>query len=431
MWKAQIPYFARHCRVLTFDPRGSERSDRPRDLGAYAETEFVADALAVMDATDTDRAVLVSLSRGAQRALLLAAEHPERVLAAAFVDPCFPASPFGGLRWRIMAHPRLRPALLIRPPVAAGWLKFNGAHWRADYLDFVSGSSIGVQHAALDPADRGRDRLGARDRRGDAIASTSGTSPRSRFPGRFRLSLAPRVRFPVPSHLDSRQRGHGIPADVKGVVQKQLAERLLTVTDGGQRPAGPASPLTVNIGAARLHSERGLRAFTERFAQASRRLHGRLKIVVLDQHLLPIAGGHPMSVAEDRYKTDRTIKEMLGLVPEFFQRVPDYLLPTEWASFKSLVLSDQTAIPNKYKEMIGLAVSGATRCRYCAYFHTEAARLFGATEDEINETALVAKHTMGWSTYLNTLQFDYDQFTSEFDQIAAHIREQQAVGAPA
>ncbi len=28
---------------------------------------------------------------------------------------------------------------------------------------------------------------------------------------------------------------------------------------------------------------------------------------------------------------------------------------------------------NRDKEMIGLAVSGATRCRYCAYFHAEAA----------------------------------------------------------
>jgi AhpD family alkylhydroperoxidase len=138
-----------------------------------------------------------------------------------------------------------------------------------------------------------------------------------------------------------------------------------------------------------------------------------------------------MSVVEDRREVDRDIEEVFGRVPEFFQRVPDYLLPTEWGSFKSLMLSDQTAIPSKYKELIGLAVSGATRCRYCAYFHAEAARLFGATEDEINETALVAKHTMGWSTYLNTLQFDYDAFTAEFDQIAAHIREGMAAGAPA
>jgi len=138
-----------------------------------------------------------------------------------------------------------------------------------------------------------------------------------------------------------------------------------------------------------------------------------------------------MSVVEDRREADRDIEEVFGLNPDFFQRVPDYLLPTEWASFKSLMLSQETAIPNKYKEMIGLAVSGATRCRYCAYFHAEAARLFGATEDEINETALVAKHTMGWSTYLNTLQFDYDAFAAEFDQIAGHIREQMAAVAPA
>jgi AhpD family alkylhydroperoxidase len=136
-------------------------------------------------------------------------------------------------------------------------------------------------------------------------------------------------------------------------------------------------------------------------------------------------------IPEDRREVTRDIEETLGLVPEFIDRVPDYLLPTEWASFKSLQLSDQTAIPNKYKEMIGLAVSGATRCRYCVYFHTEAARLFGASDEEITETALIAKNTMGWSTYLNTLQFDYDKFVEEFDQITAHVREQMAAGAPA
>ena len=99
----------------------------------------------------------------------------------------------------------------------------------------------------------------------------------------------------------------------------------------------------------------------------------------------------------------RDIEATLGLVPQFMKDVPDYLIESEWASFKNLQLSDQTAIPNKYKELIGLAVSGATRCRYCVYFHTEAARLFGASEDEIVETALIAKNTMGWSTYLNTL----------------------------
>src|SRR3954452_19459904 len=136
-------------------------------------------------------------------------------------------------------------------------------------------------------------------------------------------------------------------------------------------------------------------------------------------------------IAESHDDVHREIEETLGLVPGMFDRMPDYLLPTEWASFKNLQLSDETAIPNKYKELIGLAVSGATRCRYCCYFHAEAARLFGASEEEITETALIAKNTMGWSTYLNTMQFDYDKFVDEFDHVTAHVRDQMAAGAPA
>src|SRR5207302_7834458 len=67
VWKAQIAYLARHFRVVTFDPRGNGKSDRPRDWALYAESEFAADALAVMDATGTERAVIASFSRGAQR----------------------------------------------------------------------------------------------------------------------------------------------------------------------------------------------------------------------------------------------------------------------------------------------------------------------------------------------------------------------------
>jgi AhpD family alkylhydroperoxidase len=129
-----------------------------------------------------------------------------------------------------------------------------------------------------------------------------------------------------------------------------------------------------------------------------------------------------------RAEVESDIRETLGLVPEFFAEVPDSLIETEWASFKSLMLSE-TAIPNKYKELIGLGVSGATRCRYCVYYHTEAARLWGATDEEINEAALVAKNTMGWSTYLNTRAFDFDRFKKEFDQIAEHVRTQMAVSA--
>src|SRR5438128_3137871 len=92
-WKAQIPYFARHCRALTFDGRGNGRSDRPPDPEAYREEEFAADATAVMGATDTERPVLVSLSRGAERSLLLGAQHPDRVAGMVFIAPAVPLPP--------------------------------------------------------------------------------------------------------------------------------------------------------------------------------------------------------------------------------------------------------------------------------------------------------------------------------------------------
>jgi len=86
-WKAQIPYLARHFRVVTFDGRGNGRSDRPVGAEAYSTSEFADDALAVMDATATQRATLVALSSGALWGTVLAADHPERVASIVYVGP--------------------------------------------------------------------------------------------------------------------------------------------------------------------------------------------------------------------------------------------------------------------------------------------------------------------------------------------------------
>src|SRR5690242_11276389 len=69
-WKMQVPYLARHGRVLVMDGRGNGGSDRPPGREAYSDEEFATDALAVMDATRTERAALVSLSAGSRWALL-------------------------------------------------------------------------------------------------------------------------------------------------------------------------------------------------------------------------------------------------------------------------------------------------------------------------------------------------------------------------
>jgi pimeloyl-ACP methyl ester carboxylesterase/predicted glycosyltransferase len=128
-WKMQIPYLARHCRVITFDGRGNGHSDRPADADAYRETEFAADALAVMDATGTGRATIVSLSVGAQRALILAADHPDRVARVVFICPAVPLAPPLEDRTRYPWDEVL--------PTEEGWAKDNLYYWLRDYRGFL------------------------------------------------------------------------------------------------------------------------------------------------------------------------------------------------------------------------------------------------------------------------------------------------------
>ena len=87
IWKGQVPYLSRHFRVLTFDGRGNGKSDRPSDPAEYAPEQFVADTLAVLDTTATDRAIVVVLGPRSISALRLAAEHPDRVEGLALLAP--------------------------------------------------------------------------------------------------------------------------------------------------------------------------------------------------------------------------------------------------------------------------------------------------------------------------------------------------------
>ena len=150
-----------------------------------------------MDVTGTERAVIASISTGAQRALLLCADHPERVLAAAFIAPLFPVSRLASLPIRFVST-RLGRRLFMRPPpIAKGSLKYNGAHWRRDYRDFVEwfvGRIFTTPHSTKQIEDAVGWALET-----DAetlIASTlaDDATPRTR---RDQLALARRVQCPV------------------------------------------------------------------------------------------------------------------------------------------------------------------------------------------------------------------------------------------
>ena len=132
VWKLQVPYLADHFRVITFDRPGNGRTDRPLDPRAHRVEAVTDHALAVLDATSTDQAVLVCLSRGAQEALKLAADHPDRVLGAVFIGASLeiePASPE-----QVAAKRRFLEPCPDRPE---GWERLNARYWLEHYEEFV------------------------------------------------------------------------------------------------------------------------------------------------------------------------------------------------------------------------------------------------------------------------------------------------------
>jgi pimeloyl-ACP methyl ester carboxylesterase/predicted glycosyltransferase len=142
LWKAQVPYLARHYRVVTFDARGNGRSSRPVGPAAYRTDEYVHDALAVMGATDIERAVLVGLSLGGHLAAVMTARHPERVVSALLVAP---AAPFGP------ANPvRAAENFLARHATDEGWAKYSRDYWQRDFrgfLEFFFAESFAEPHS--------------------------------------------------------------------------------------------------------------------------------------------------------------------------------------------------------------------------------------------------------------------------------------------
>jgi AhpD family alkylhydroperoxidase len=126
----------------------------------------------------------------------------------------------------------------------------------------------------------------------------------------------------------------------------------------------------------------------------------------------------------NRQEVYEEIEQMFGLVPSFFKVLPDSSLELEWKLFKR-VQFDEGPIPNKYRELIGVAIAAVTKCRYCSLYHTEVAKLNGATDPEIEDAVHFAKSSAGWSAYLNGMQMDYEQFKSEVNRACEHVRSTQ------
>jgi pimeloyl-ACP methyl ester carboxylesterase len=233
-WKAQVPYLARHYRVLTFDPRGNGRSDRPPTAEAYDDDQYVADALAVLDATGTREAVLVGLSRGGRWAVELAATRPERVLGAMLIDPALP----------FMAPlPREQSNSFDEElDRSDGWAKFNRHYWMREYRDFLeffASQAFSESHSTKQIEDMVG--WGLETSPETLILTQLGAQPASRDEME---AILRRVRCPVlvVHGADDRVRPHAA-----GVAVAELAGGALVSIDGGGHCPQARHPVRINL----------------------------------------------------------------------------------------------------------------------------------------------------------------------------------------
>jgi pimeloyl-ACP methyl ester carboxylesterase len=126
-WKCQIPYLARHFRVITFDPRGHGRSDRPADPSAFDRAQLAADAIGILDELGVERAAVVAWCSVV--GMILAADHPDRVSALVEIASDVPLSAEPCDDWISRFDEPLE--------TDAGWARWNAPYWRRDWPGFV------------------------------------------------------------------------------------------------------------------------------------------------------------------------------------------------------------------------------------------------------------------------------------------------------
>lgn len=132
-----------------------------------------------------------------------------------------------------------------------------------------------------------------------------------------------------------------------------------------------------------------------------------------------------MATEDDYSKTTEEMEETFGLVPPPLGTIPDDDTVHEWPFFKKYTVGE-SEIPPKYRELMGLAVAANIKCPYCAHFHREAAKMHGATEEELREAFSLASFTSRYSAMMHAQQYDLDEFKQKFDRIADHLQKQVA-----
>jgi pimeloyl-ACP methyl ester carboxylesterase len=105
MWYHQVPAFSKNYRLITYDVRGSGKTESPK--GDYSISLFANDVYELMRGIKVEDAYFLGYSMGGRVALELALNHPEMVKALILANSSFgliPPSPEAVERRRVMVE---------------------------------------------------------------------------------------------------------------------------------------------------------------------------------------------------------------------------------------------------------------------------------------------------------------------------------------
>ncbi len=145
IWKALLPDLARRYRIVTFDGRGNGRSGRPTAVEEHTRAANVVDIVGVLDACDTERAVVVAHCHANWWVVDLIAAHPSRVEAFVAIAPGVPYLGPSQPHWAASAATW---ADVLADP--SGWQLFNRhaiTHDHRRWVEFFFGQQLVEPHS--------------------------------------------------------------------------------------------------------------------------------------------------------------------------------------------------------------------------------------------------------------------------------------------
>ncbi len=234
VWKAQIPYFARRLRVLTFDARGNGRSDRVTDPAAHDDREVARDALELLDLFGVTRAAVAGLSRGGRYVLRLWEMAPGRIERIALIGASAGAS-------RVTSGGVPPDDFDVIRDSYEGWQKRNRHYWKSDpegWAEFFVGQVFPEPHSAKQVEDGIGWALGTTPE----VLIASVTAPP--FPPEEQRRIAGSITCPVLVIHGENDRLVSVQA--AGELAAAAGGRLVAMAGSGHCPNGRA-PVKTNL----------------------------------------------------------------------------------------------------------------------------------------------------------------------------------------